>query len=239
MRCVRSVRSRSARWAARRSAASSPSIWARRIADAPCCGAARRCSMIQAARCASSAAAVSACDASRSARSACSRAASAAATAASAGSHAARAACSACTAASLAAMSSSRRLRSASTRSSPPSGAWRISRWRPCQTRPARLTATPVKPAGSCSSSSTTHVFHSSRRATARTRSSPPTNFDMWRAPGAGGLCAAAGPGAIESRISTRPPSAPAASSSARPSRTPSASEARSWPPSAAATARS
>ena len=73
MRCVRSVRSRSARWAARRSAASSPSIWARRIAEAPCCGAARRFSMIQAARCASSAAAVSACDASRSARSACSR----------------------------------------------------------------------------------------------------------------------------------------------------------------------
>ena len=94
------------------------------------------------------------------------------------------------TAASLAAMSSSRRLRSASTRSSPPSGAWRSSRWRPCQTRPSRVVAMPSKPGGRLSMSSTTQAFHSSRRATASSCSSPSTNVARWRAPGAGGRVA-------------------------------------------------
>ena len=59
------------------------------------------------------------------------------------------------------------------------------------------------------------------------------------RARAPAGRVARAGPGARSPVMSTRPPSAPAASSRAPPSRTPSTSPARSSPPSAAATARS
>ena len=134
---------------------------------------------------------------------------------------------------------SSRRLRSASTRSGPPCGAWRSSRVAPNQARPARVTATPAKPGGSDSTSSTTHALASSRRASATARSGPPTSSARHRAPGAGGAPGGSAPGAPSPATSARPPSGPARSSSARPAGTSSTTAAPSRPPSAAASASS